>query len=142
MHDAAYMARALFHAARGRGRTSPNPMVGAVIVSADGVVVGQGYTHPAGGAHAEVAALAEAGPRARGATMYCTLEPCAHHGRTPPCASQIADAGVARLVASVQDPNPLVDGRRFAYLRQYGVDVEVGMGAADSTALNQPFFTM
>ena len=71
-----------------------------------------------------------------------TLEPCAHHGRTPPCASQIADAGVARLVASVQDPNPLVDGRGFAYLRQYGVDVEVGMGAADSTALNQPFFTM
>ena len=138
--DARYMERALFHAARGRGRTSPNPMVGAVVVSTDGVVVGQGYHHRAGDAHAEVVALAEAGARARGATMYCTLEPCCHQGRTGPCVSQIVDAGVARLVASVEDPNPLVHGRGFAFLRARGVDVEVGAGAAESTALNQPYF--
>ena len=140
--DGSFMARALFHAARGRGRTSPNPMVGAVIVSADGVVVGQGYHHRAGDAHAEVVALAEAGARARGATMFCTLEPCAHHGRTPPCASQIVEAGIARLVAAVEDPNPLVHGRGFEYLRGHGVAVEVGPGGPEATVLNQPYFTM
>src|SRR5579862_2412013 len=137
LSEAAYMSRALFHAARGRGRTSPNPMVGAVIVSADGVVVGQGYHHRAGDAHAEVVALAEAGARARGATMYCTLEPCAHYGRTGPCAAQIVDAGVSRLVASVEDPNPLVQGRGFGYLRAHGVDVDIGFGATEATSLNQ-----
>ena len=136
------MARALFHAGRGRGRTSPNPMVGAVVVTPDGVVVGQGSTQPPGDAHAEVVALAQAGSRARSATMYCTLEPCAHHGRTGPCAPQIVEAGIARLVASVEDPNPLVQGRGFAYLREHGVAVEVGAGAAEATTLNQPFFTM
>jgi len=135
-----YMARALFHAARGRGRTSPNPMVGAVVVSADGVVVGQGYHHRAGDAHAEVVALAEAGARARGATMYCTLEPCSHQGRTGPCAVRTVEAGVARVVAAVQDPNPLVHGRGFAFLRDHGVQVDIGMGADESTALNQPYF--
>ena len=100
------MERALFHAARGRGRTSPNPLVGAVVVSADGVVVGQGFHERAGEPHAEVHALAAAGARARGATLYCTLEPCCHQGRTGPCVSRIVDAGIARVVAAVEDPNP------------------------------------
>ncbi len=109
------MERALFHAARGRGRTSPNPLVGAVVVSADGVVVGQGFHERAGEPHAEVHALAAAGARARGATLYCTLEPCCHQGRTGPCVSRIVDAGIARVVAAVEDPNPAVRGRGFAY---------------------------
>src|SRR5438270_11425512 len=99
MTDADYMDRALFLAARGRGRTSPNPMVGAVVVSPDGVVVGQGYHQRAGEAHAEVRALGEAGLAARGATLYCTLEPCAHHGRTGPCCERVVEAGIARVVA-------------------------------------------
>ena len=137
-----YMERALFHAARGAGRTSPNPLVGAVIVSADGVVVGQGFHQRAGEAHAEVHALAEAGPRARGATLYCTLEPCCHHGRTGPCVSRIVDAGVARVVAAVEDPNPAVRGRGFAFLRERGVAVDVGLAAENAITLNQPFFTL
>jgi diaminohydroxyphosphoribosylaminopyrimidine deaminase/5-amino-6-(5-phosphoribosylamino)uracil reductase len=136
------MARALFHAARGEGRTSPNPLVGAVVVSQDGIVLGQGHHERAGGAHAEVRALAEAGGRARGATLYCTLEPCAHHGRTGPCAARIVDAGIRRVVAAVQDPNPLVNGRGLAFLQSHGVDVRLGPGAAQSIALNQPFFTL
>jgi diaminohydroxyphosphoribosylaminopyrimidine deaminase/5-amino-6-(5-phosphoribosylamino)uracil reductase len=140
--DERWMSRALFHAARGAGRTSPNPMVGAVVVSPDGVLLGQGYHERAGEAHAEVNALSAAGEQARGATLYCTLEPCAHHGRTGPCAARIVEAGIARVVASVQDPNPLVRGRGFAYLREHGLDVEVGLGAAESSALNQPFFTL
>src|SRR6185503_571441 len=115
--DRDYMSRALFHAARGRGRTSPNPLVGAVIVSPDGVILGQGHHQRAGDPHAEVLALREAGERARGATLYCTLEPCCHHGRTGPCVVRIADAGVRRVVAAVEDPNPLVSGRGFAFLR-------------------------
>jgi diaminohydroxyphosphoribosylaminopyrimidine deaminase / 5-amino-6-(5-phosphoribosylamino)uracil reductase len=140
--DAEFMDRALFHAARGRGRTSPNPMVGAVVVSPDGVVIGQGYHQRAGEAHAEVRALAEAGPAARGATLYCTLEPCAHHGRTGPCCERVVEAGIARVVAAVEDPNPLVNGRGFQYLRDHGVIVDVGLGADASRALNRPFFTM
>ena len=136
-----WIDRALFHAARGVGRTSPNPLVGAVVVSADGVVVGQGYHERAGEPHAEINALEAAGARSRGATLYCTLEPCAHHGRTGPCAARIVDAGISRVVASVEDPNPLVHGRGFAHLRAHGVDVEVGAGAAGAIALNQPFFT-
>jgi len=141
-NDVRWMARALFHAERGAGRTSPNPLVGAVIVSRDGVIVGQGYHERAGEPHAEVRALLEAGSLARGATMYCTLEPCAHHGRTGPCAPRIGDAGISRLVASLEDPNPLVKGRGFEYLRAHGVTVDVGVGAAASRALNQPFFTL
>ncbi len=137
-----WMDRALFHAARGAGRTSPNPLVGAVIVTADGVLVGQGYHERAGDAHAEVRALEDAGPRSRGATMYCTLEPCAHHGRTGPCAARIVEAGIARVVAAVEDPNPLVSGRGFTYLRAHGVTVDVGLRADRATALNQPFFTL
>jgi len=140
--DEQFMARALFHAARGSGRTSPNPLVGAVVVSSDGVVVGQGFHERAGEPHAEVHALTEAGARARGATLYSTLEPCCHHGRTGPCVSRIVDAGVARVVAAVEDPNPAVRGRGFAFLRANGVAVDVGVGADDAVALNRPFFTL
>jgi diaminohydroxyphosphoribosylaminopyrimidine deaminase / 5-amino-6-(5-phosphoribosylamino)uracil reductase len=111
-----YMSRALFHAGRGRGRTSPNPMVGAVVVTEEGVVVGQGHHERAGEAHAEIRALDMAGPRARGATLYCTLEPCSHTGHTGPCVVRILEAGIARVVASVEDPDPRVSGRGFAFL--------------------------
>lgn len=139
--DADYMARALFHAARGRGRTSPNPVVGAVVVSVDGVVVGQGHHERAGEAHAEVHALAMAGAHARGGTLYCTLEPCSHVGRTGPCVPRIAEAGIVRVVAAVQDPNPVVNGRGFDDLRSRGIAVDVGLGAGPAVQLNQPFFT-
>src|ERR1700730_2365816 len=121
MIDADYMDRALALAARGRGRTSPNPMVGAVVVSPDGVIVGEAVHERAGEPHAEARALDLAGDRARGATLFCTLEPCSHHGRTGPCAAHISERGVARVVAAVEDPNPLVHGRGFAYLRAQGV---------------------
>ncbi|MBM3769819.1 MAG: bifunctional diaminohydroxyphosphoribosylaminopyrimidine deaminase/5-amino-6-(5-phosphoribosylamino)uracil reductase RibD [Acidimicrobiia bacterium] len=136
-----YMARALFLAERGRGRTSPNPLVGAVIVSPEGVVVGSGFHARAGEAHAEVRALDEAGAAARGGTLYCTLEPCCHVGRTGPCVVRIVEAGVARVVAAVEDPNPLVCGRGFAFLRAHGVEVEVGLQAAAAMRINLPFFT-
>jgi diaminohydroxyphosphoribosylaminopyrimidine deaminase/5-amino-6-(5-phosphoribosylamino)uracil reductase len=142
MVAADYMERALFHAARGRGRTSPNPMVGAVIASDDGVVVAHGYHARAGDAHAEVRAIEMAGSRARGATLYCTLEPCSHVGRTGPCVVRIVEAGIARVVAAVEDPNPVVRGQGFAYLRAHGVTVEVGPGAAGAALLNRPFFTL
>jgi diaminohydroxyphosphoribosylaminopyrimidine deaminase/5-amino-6-(5-phosphoribosylamino)uracil reductase len=136
------MDRALFLAARGRGRTSPNPLVGAVVVAGDGVVVGQGFHRRAGEPHAEVLALEQAGPRARGATMYCTLEPCCHVGRTGPCVTKIVEAGISRLVAAIEDPNPLVNGKGFAHLREHGVEVEVGLGASAARVLNQPFLTL
>src|SRR5580700_3993000 len=137
-----YMDRALFLAGRGRGRTSPNPMVGALVVSDDDVVVGYGFHQRAGKAHAEVRALQMAGARARGATLYCTLEPCNHVGRTGPCVVRIVEAGIARVVAAVEDPNPLVSGRGFAYLRERGVTVEFGLRAEAATRLNQAFFTL
>src|SRR5262245_6609990 len=134
-----YMDRALFHAARGRGRTSPNPMVGAVIVTPDGIVVGQGYHERAGEPHDEVNALAKAGARARGATLYCTLEPCCHVGRTGPCVERIVEAGITRLVAAVEDPNPAMSGKGFAYLESHGVQVETGVRREQAALLNQPF---
>jgi len=137
-----YMEHALFLAARGRGRTSPNPVVGAVVVSADGIVVGQGFHKRAGEPHAEVHALAKAGTAARGATLYCTLEPCCHVGRTGPCVERIVGAGIARVVASIEDPNPHVHGRGFEFLRAHGIGVEVGLGAGRAARLNQPFFTL
>lgn len=137
-----YMQRALFCASMGRGRTSPNPLVGAIIVSPSGVVVGQGYHQRAGGPHAEVNAIEMADDRALGATLYCTLEPCCHTGRTGPCVERIVDAGIARVVAAVEDPDPRVSGRGFAYLRAHGVAVDVGLGAEAARRLNQPFFTL
>ena len=135
------MDRALQLAERGRGRTSPNPLVGAVVVSSDGVVVGQGYHHRVGEAHAETIALDEAGESARGATLYCTLEPCCHRGRTGPCVERIVNAGIARVVAAVVDPNPLVNGKGLEHLRANGIAVDVGVAATEARRLNQPFFT-
>lgn len=136
-----YMARALFHASRGRGRTTPNPLVGAVVVTPDGTVVGQGFHARAGEAHAEVRALEEARHRAAGATLYCTLEPCCHVGRTGPCSARVVEAGIVRVVASMEDPDPRVQGRGFAFLRQHGVEVQIGLGRSEALRLNQPFFT-
>lgn len=135
------MRRALAHARRGLGRTSPNPVVGACIVTDEGVVVGQGAHERAGEPHAEIHALAEAGAAARGATLYCTLEPCAHQGRTGPCAERIIAAGVRRVVAAMEDPFPLVHGRGFDMLRAAGVDVAVGPCRTAAVLLNQPFLT-
>ena len=135
------MRRALLLAARGRGRTSPNPMVGASVIDRDGVVVGDGWHQQAGTPHAEIHALRAAGPRAAGATLVCTLEPCCHHGRTGPCADAIVAAGIGCVVAAVEDPNPLVAGRGFARLEAAGVDVIRGVERAASIRLNAPFFT-
>jgi diaminohydroxyphosphoribosylaminopyrimidine deaminase/5-amino-6-(5-phosphoribosylamino)uracil reductase len=140
--DVDYMARALALAERGRGRTSPNPMVGAVLVDDEGVVVGRGHHEVAGGPHAEIHALNDAGPRARGATLYCTLEPCSHMGRTGPCAPRVADAGVRRVVFATGDPNPLVNGSGAAVLRARGIEVVSGLLEADARDLNRPFFTV
>ena len=137
----AFMERALFLAERGRGRTTPNPMVGAVVVDDAGVVVGQGAHVRAGEAHAEVIALEAAGAEAAGATLYCTLEPCCHTGRTGPCAERVAAAGIVRVVAAMSDPNPRVAGGGFAYLRDRGIAVDIGDGAAGARQLNAPFLT-
>ena len=128
--DAEVMQRAIRLAAGARRRTPPNPWVGCVLVR-DGIVVGEGATEPPGGPHAEVGALHAAGEGARGATAYVTLEPCAHHGRTPPCVDALVDAGVARVVIAIEDPAPLVGGRGIARLREQGVPVDVGIGADD-----------
>ena len=139
--DLAFMRRALFIAQRGRGRTSPNPIVGAVVVTDAGVVVGQGAHLKAGEPHAEVHALAEAGARARGATLYCTLEPCVHSGRTPPCAPRVAEAGIARAVIALADPNPLVAGEGLALLESRGIRVERGLCADEAGRDNAAFLT-
>ena len=133
------MRRALFHARRSEGVTTPNPMVGAVVVTPDGVVAGYGRHPRAGEPHAEVFALEDAGERARGATMYVTLEPCCHAGRTGPCTKRIIAAGIRKVVAAMQDPNPLVSGRGFAELRAAGIDVDVGLLGAEAARLNRAF---
>lgn len=140
--DAFFMRKALRLAERGRGRTSPNPMVGAIVVDDEGVIVGRGSHEFAGGPHAEVHALADAGARARGATLYCTLEPCCHVGRTGPCAPRVADAGIRRVVIATEDPNPLVAGGGAALLRDRGVDVQSGVLHEEAARLNAPFFTV
>jgi diaminohydroxyphosphoribosylaminopyrimidine deaminase/5-amino-6-(5-phosphoribosylamino)uracil reductase len=132
------MRRALAQAATARSRTAPNPWVGCVIVR-DGEVVGEGATRPPGGPHAEVEALRGAGDRARGATAYVTLEPCAHHGRTPPCTDALVAAGIARVVVALEDPDPAVSGRGVAALRERGVTVDVGIGAALARASLVPY---
>ena len=133
-----YMARALGLAERARGRVSPNPLVGAVVVL-DGVVVGEGWHQGPGTPHAEVMALASAGERARGATLYCTLEPCDHVGRTPACTGAVIQSGVSLVVAAAGDPNPVVDGRGFARLRTAGIDVTVGLLELESRRLNEAY---
>jgi len=137
--DRNWMRRALDLAVRARGRTSPNPMVGAVIVT-DGQVVGEGFHAYAGSDHAEVAALREAEAAAAGATLYVSLEPCCHQGRTPPCADQIVHAGIRRVVAACEDPNPSVSGRGIAALREAGITVEVGLLGEEAARLNEAFF--
>jgi diaminohydroxyphosphoribosylaminopyrimidine deaminase/5-amino-6-(5-phosphoribosylamino)uracil reductase len=134
-----HLEEALDLAARGWGATSPNPAVGAVAVR-DGEVVGRGYHTWAGLKHAEVIALEEAGDRARGSTLYVTLEPCAHHGRTPPCIDAILAAGVRKVVAPMEDPNPQTRGRGFMRLRDAGIEVELAAEyAARAAEINEPF---
>lgn len=135
----AMMRRALALARQAEGRTSPNPLVGAVLVK-DGRIVGEGYHRRAGAPHAEVEALRAAGEAARGATLYVNLEPCAHFGRTPPCAQALIAAGVAEVYYAVPDPNPLVRGKGHAMLAQAGIKVHQGLLAEEATLLNRPFF--
>jgi diaminohydroxyphosphoribosylaminopyrimidine deaminase/5-amino-6-(5-phosphoribosylamino)uracil reductase len=136
------MRRALRLAARGRGLTSPNPMVGATVIAADGTIVGDGWHQRAGTPHAEVHALDQAGARSRGATLVCTLEPCCHQGRTGPCVERIIAAGITHVVAATEDPNPLVAGGGFRRLEQAGVRVTVGVGADAARQLNRAFITV
>jgi diaminohydroxyphosphoribosylaminopyrimidine deaminase / 5-amino-6-(5-phosphoribosylamino)uracil reductase len=135
--DVDYMHRALALAERGWGQTAPNPMVGAVIVL-DGEIVGEGAHESYGRPHAEVNALRVAGPRARGATMYVTLEPCAHHGKTPPCTDALIDAGIERVVLAVRDPNPKAAGGE-ARLRTAGITVDIGACEREARELNASF---
>ena len=141
LSDIEYVNRALDLAERGRGTTSPNPMVGAVVVRGDGTIVGQGYHEHAGGPHAEVRALDEAGDLARGAALYCTLEPCSHVGRTGPCVERVAAAGISRVVAATVDPDPRVSGRGFEFLREKSIEVSVGAGRERALRLNRAYFT-
>ena len=136
--DEFWMSQALELAKKGWGYTSPNPMVGAVVVK-DGVLVGQGYHPKAGEPHAEVFALREAGGKAEGATLYVTLEPCNHHGRTPPCTEAILQAGIARVVGGMTDPNPRVQGTGYERLRQAGLEVTIGILEEACAELNEGF---
>ncbi len=136
--DYRYMARALTLARRGLYSADPNPRVGCVLVR-DDEVVGEGWHERAGEAHAEVIALEAAGDQARGATAYVTLEPCCHHGRTPPCTDALLQAGVARVVAAMRDPNPQVSGQGLAILGEAGVAVDCGLLETEARALNPGF---
>ncbi len=140
MDDPSHMHAALALARRGLGQCWPNPSVGCVIVR-DGRVVGRGATAPGGRPHAETLALAMAGAAARGATAYVTLEPCGHHGRTPPCSEALIAAGVARVVAALRDPDPRVDGQGLTRLRAAGIAVAEGMLAAEAEEVNAGFFS-
>ncbi|MGD9537933.1 MAG: bifunctional diaminohydroxyphosphoribosylaminopyrimidine deaminase/5-amino-6-(5-phosphoribosylamino)uracil reductase RibD [Alphaproteobacteria bacterium] len=137
--DARFMAAALALARRGLGRVAPNPTVGCVIVK-QGRIVGRGWTQPGGRPHAETEALKRAGAAARGATAYVSLEPCAHHGKTPPCAEALIEAGVARVVIALEDPDPRTAGRGIAMLNEAGIEVALGIGHAPAAALNEGFF--
>ncbi|MGH7831726.1 MAG: bifunctional diaminohydroxyphosphoribosylaminopyrimidine deaminase/5-amino-6-(5-phosphoribosylamino)uracil reductase RibD [Candidatus Binatia bacterium] len=137
-HDERYMRMALRLAIRGAGRTSPNPMVGAVLVRS-GKIVATGYHKRAGEDHAEIVAVKRAGSRARGATLYINLEPCAHYGRTPPCAPVLVKAGIKRVVAGMADPNPRVAGRGIRTLRRAGIQVDVGLLEPECRRLNEAY---
>tara|TARA_Y100000590_G_scaffold103746_1_gene117905 strand:- start:179 stop:1354 length:1176 start_codon:yes stop_codon:yes gene_type:complete len=134
-----YMEYALGLAVKAQGRTSPNPMVGAVLVK-DGHIVGEGFTNPAGGPHAEIVALTEAGKSAKGSTVYVTLEPCAHYGRTGPCADALIAAGVKEVYSAIEDPNPDVNGKGHARLRDAGIPVHTGISQSAAAEINKPFF--
>ena len=136
--DELFMARAFELAKRGRFTTMPNPNVGCVLVK-EGEIVGEGYHYRAGEPHAEIHALRMAGEKARGATAYVTLEPCSHHGRTPPCCDALIAAGVTRVVAAMQDPNPQVAGRGLYRLQQAGIDISHGLMMAEAEAINRGF---
>jgi diaminohydroxyphosphoribosylaminopyrimidine deaminase / 5-amino-6-(5-phosphoribosylamino)uracil reductase len=140
VNDLAHMRAALALARRNLGRVWPNPAVGCVIVKADRVV-GRGWTQSGGRPHAETEALARAGAAAKGATAYVSLEPCSHHGKTPPCADALIAAGVNRVVAAVEDPDPRVSGRGIARLREAGIAVDSGLCAAEAAELNAGFFS-
>ena len=137
--DREYLKKALALAKLGRGFVSPNPVVGAVVVR-EGEIVGTGYHRKFGGDHAEVEALREAGPQARGATLYCTLEPCSHFGKTPPCVNRVIEAGISKVIIGSVDPNPLVNGRGIRLLREHGVVVETGLYEEACRELNESFF--
>src|SRR5205823_14487554 len=138
--DTFFMKRALRLAAKAAGRTSPNPMVGAVVVRGE-EVVGEGYSKAAGEPHAEVVALRAARDRARGGTLYTTLEPCAHVGRTPPCVDAMREAGVVRVVVAMRDPDPRTDGKGFRLLRAANVEVTQGVLEGDAKRLNEGFIS-
>src|SRR6266480_2397514 len=129
--DQRFMQLALTLGRRGQGRTWPNPAVGAVVVK-DGVIFGRGWTQPSGRPHAEPEALERAGDAARGATLYVTLEPCSHVGKSPPCVDAVIAAGITRVVSAIEDPNPEVAGQGHAKLRVAGVTVDIGLGAAQA----------
>ena len=139
MTDHDHMRRALELAERGRGAVEPNPLVGAVVTDAAGHVVGEGWHQKYGQAHAEVHAFAAAGAAARGGTLFVTLEPCCHHGKTPPCTDAVLASGVRRVVAAMSDPFPKVAGCGLDILRAAGVAVAVGVGEADARRLNAPY---
>jgi diaminohydroxyphosphoribosylaminopyrimidine deaminase / 5-amino-6-(5-phosphoribosylamino)uracil reductase len=137
--DGLFMDEALRLAAKGSGWTNPNPMVGAVIVKA-GKIIGRGYHRRAGGPHAEIEALLEAGAGARGATLYANLEPCSHFGKTPPCTEAIINTGIKRVVCSAIDPNPQVQGKGVARLKLFGISVSIGVRRTQARSLNEAFF--
>ncbi len=139
-NDITHMHHALRLAARGLGRVAPNPAVGCVIVSPDNRIVGRGWTGVGGRPHAEAIALAQAGSAARGATAYVSLEPCAHQGKTPPCADALIAAGVARVVSTLPDPDPRVSGRGFTKLTEAGIAITEGVLADEAKTLNEGFF--
>lgn len=138
--DLHFMRLALREARKGRGRTSPNPSVGAVIVK-DGHIIARGYHKKAGAPHAEIEALNKAGEKARGAVMYVTLEPCNHHGRTPPCSHAIANSGITKVFVGMLDPNPLVNGSGAEFLSSQGIEIKHGLLEEQCRNLNRPFLT-
>ncbi|NBR05786.1 MAG: bifunctional diaminohydroxyphosphoribosylaminopyrimidine deaminase/5-amino-6-(5-phosphoribosylamino)uracil reductase RibD [Planctomycetes bacterium] len=133
-----WMSMALDLAIRGRGMVEPNPMVGAVLVK-DNVVVGVGWHQKFGGLHAEAEALNQAGENARGCTLFVSLEPCSHHGKTPPCADALVKSGISKVVVAMRDPNPLVAGKGINYLKDHGVEVVLGVGKEKAEIINAPF---
>src|SRR6476469_8060321 len=136
------MRHALALAEKGRGYVEPNPMVGAVVLDSAGQLAGEGWHQKFGGPHAEVFALAAAGDRARGGTLVVTLEPCCHHGKTPPCTDAVLKAGIAKVVAAMEDPFPRVAGQGAARLRGAGVVVEFGLGEAEARQQNAPYLKL